>query len=206
MKSRFKLLIATANKGKVSEYRSLLEGLEWDLLSLADVGIEGDIPETGSTYEENARLKAVQCAARSGLLTLADDSGLEVAALDGEPGVRSARYAGDGANDAQRVAHLLSKLEGVPAEKRDARFVCVIAIATAEGDVTLCRGECPGAIVIEPRGDKGFGYDPAFLLPDLGLTMAELPLEVKNQLSHRGRAAVAARQALRVFIDGATTR
>jgi XTP/dITP diphosphohydrolase len=206
MGTRLRLLIASANRGKVSEYRDLLDGLDCELLSLGDAGIDGDIAETGSTYEQNARLKAVECAARSGLLTLADDSGLEVEALGGEPGVRSARYAGDHANDAQRVAHLLEKLKGVPSERRNARFVCVIAIATPEGDVTLCRGECPGSIVMEPRGDRGFGYDPAFLLSDLGLTMAQLTPDVKNRLSHRGRAASAARQVLRRFIDAAKTR
>jgi XTP/dITP diphosphohydrolase len=206
MGTRLKLLIASANQGKVAEYRDLLDGLACDLVSLRDVGIDGDIDETGSTYEKNARLKAAECAARSGLLTLADDSGLEVEALGGEPGVRSARYAGEDATDAQRVAYLLEKLRGVPAENRDARFVCVIAIATPDGEVTLCRGECPGSIVLEPRGERGFGYDPAFLLPDLGLTMAQLPPEIKNRLSHRGRAAGIARQALRRFIDDATTR
>ena len=206
MGTRLRILIASANRGKVSEYRDLLDGLDCELLSLGDAGIEGDIAETGSTYEQNARLKAVECAARSGLLTLADDSGLEVEALGGEPGVRSARYAGDHANDAQRVAHLLEKLKGVPCERRGARFVCVIAIATPEGDVTLCRGECPGSIVTEPLGKRGFGYDPVFLLAELGLTMAQLPPDVKNRLSHRGRAASAARQVLRRFIDAAKSR
>lgn len=202
MGSKLRLLIATANRGKVAEYRALFDGLDCELLSPGDVGIDGDVAETGDTYEENARLKAEACAARSGLLTLADDSGLEVEALDGEPGVRSARYAGDHASDAQRVEYLLQKLEGVPLERRGARFVCVIAIATPQGDVTFCRGECPGRIVVEPRGDKGFGYDPAFQLTDLGLTMAELPPDLKNRLSHRGRAAAMARQVLRRFIDG----
>lgn len=206
MGTRLRLLIASANRGKVSEYRDLLDGLDCELLSLGDAGIDGDIAETGSTYEQNARLKAVEYAARSGLLTLADDSGLEVEALGGEPGVRSARYAGEHADDAKRVAHLLEKLKGVPAGMRGACFVCVIAIATPQGDVTICRGECPGSIALEPRGDRGFGYDPVFLLPDLGLTMAQLPPDVKNRLSHRGRAASAARHVLRRFIDAAKSR
>lgn len=204
--SGLKLLIASANRGKVSEFRSLLDGLDVELLSVQDAGISGDVEETGSTYEENARLKAVTCASQSGLLTLADDSGLEVDALGGEPGVRSARYAGEGATDVDRVAYLLRKLEGVPLESRGARFVCVIAIATPEGDVTFCRGECHGRIVAEPRGERGFGYDPAFLFPELGVTMAELPPEVKNRLSHRGRAAEKAREVLKRFIDDGRSR
>jgi XTP/dITP diphosphohydrolase len=204
--SRLKLLIASANKGKVAEYRALLDGVDCELLSLADAGLDGDIEETGTTYEENARLKAVTCAQRSGLLTLADDSGLEVDALWGEPGIRSARYAGEKATDSERVAHLLSKLEDVPDEQRGARFVCVIAIATPEGEVTYCNGECRGSIVTEPRGAKGFGYDPSFLVPEFGVTMAELPPELKNRISHRGRAAAAAREVLRRFIDGAKAR
>ena len=206
MKTRLQLLIASANKGKVAEYRELLDGLDCDLLSVDDAGISGDVEETGTTYEENARLKAVTCAERSGLITLADDSGLEVDALGGEPGVRSARYAGEHATDAQRVEYLLQKLKDVPPERRGARFVCVIAMAVPGGEVTFCRGECPGAIVMQPRGDKGFGYDPAFLLPELGVTVAELEPEVKNRLSHRGRAAVKARVVLEHFIDGDMSR
>ncbi|MBN2404938.1 MAG: RdgB/HAM1 family non-canonical purine NTP pyrophosphatase [Coriobacteriia bacterium] len=206
MGTELKLLVASANRGKVEEYRALLNGLDCELLCLQDVGLDGDIPETGETYEENARLKAVEYAARSGLLTLADDSGLEVDALGGEPGVRSARYAGDGATDSQRVAYLLSRLQGVPAERRTARFVCVIAISTPEGEVRLCRGECPGNIATEPSGDRGFGYDPVFVLSGLRLTMAQLPPGLKNRLSHRGRAAGEARQVLRGFIDAANSR
>jgi XTP/dITP diphosphohydrolase len=204
--SRLKLLIASANKGKVGEYRALLDGVDCELLSMADAGLDGGVEETGTTYEENARLKAGTCAQRSGLLTLADDSGLEVDALWGEPGIRSARYAGEKATDSERVAHLLAKLKDVPEEQRGARFVCVIAIATPEGEVTFCNGECRGSVVTEPRGAKGFGYDPAFLVPEFGVTMAELPPEVKNRISHRGRAAAAAREVLRRFIDAGTTR
>lgn len=204
--TRLTVLVASANRGKVSEYNSLLDGLDIELLSVQDAGVSGDVEETGTTYEENARLKAVTCAERSGLVTLADDSGLEVDALYGEPGVRSARYAGEGASDSQRVAYLLRKLEGVPHEQRTARFVCVIAIATPAGEVIFCHGECHGYIVMEPRGDRGFGYDPAFLVPDLDATMAELPPEVKNRISHRGRAAAAAREVLQEFIDGVRCR
>jgi len=206
MQTRLKVLVASANAGKVAEYRALLDGLECDLLSLRDVGINGDVAETGSTYEENARLKAVQYAARSGLLTLADDSGLEVDALGGEPGVHSARYAGPEANDAQRAAHLLRLLQQVSPLGRSARFVCVIAIATPAGEIRLCRGETTGHIAMKPGGDGGFGYDPVFVAEGLDQTMAQLPPEVKNRLSHRGRAAAAARPLLRQFIDAAKTR
>ncbi|MFC2009163.1 XTP/dITP diphosphatase [Chloroflexota bacterium] len=201
-----RLLIATANRGKVVEYGELLAGIDCTLLSLADVGISGSIEESGTTYEENARLKAVECAARSGIVTLADDSGLEVDALGGEPGVFSARYAGDNATDSERVAYLLSKLEGVPESERRARFVCVIAIAFPDGDVMYCHGECAGRIVTEPRGERGFGYDPAFFVPELGRTVAELSPDVKNEISHRGRAAAKARDVLGKLIDAGRLR
>ena len=201
-----RLLIATANRGKVAEYEALLEGLDCSLVSLADVGITGSVEETGTTYDENARIKACAGAAGSGLVTLADDSGLEVDALEGAPGIYSARYAGDGASDGDRVAHLLEEMKGVPWSQRTARFVCVIALATPDGDVSLCRGECPGFIVEEPRGSEGFGYDPAFFLPELNRTVSELPAEVKNRVSHRGKAAVEARKVLRNFIDAGRWR
>jgi XTP/dITP diphosphohydrolase len=156
---------------------------------LAEAGIDTVVGETGKTLEENARLKAVALAAESGLAALADDSGLEVDALGGEPGPLSARYAGEGATDRERVSYLLTKLRGVPWESRTARFRCVIAVATPEGRVEFCSGECPGVITLEPAGSQGFGYDPVFYLPEMGKTMAELSLSEKNQLSHRGKAA-----------------
>ncbi|MCK4368168.1 MAG: XTP/dITP diphosphatase [Dehalococcoidales bacterium] len=192
-----KLLLATNNKAKVREYRSLLSRLPFELVSLADQGIATTVSEVGETLEENARLKATVLAAESQLLALADDSGLEVDALGGEPGRLSARYAGEGASDRDRIDYLLAKLKGVPRERRSARFRCVIAIATPEGEVELCSGECPGIITFEPKGEQGFGYDPVFYLPELDKTMAELPLEVKNRVSHRGQAAREACQLLR---------
>jgi XTP/dITP diphosphohydrolase len=168
----------------------------FELVTLAEVGIDTEVEEVGRTFEENAIIKAATLADESGLLSLADDSGLEVDALDGEPGTLSARYAGENASDADRVRYLLSKLEGVPREKRQARFRCVIAIANPQGKVELCSGECDGVIALKPRGDKGFGYDPVFYLPELKKTMAELPPEEKNKLSHRGRAAAKARKVL----------
>lgn len=191
-----KLLLATSNQGKVAEYRSLLKGVPFELVTPAEQGITATVNEAGASFEENARSKATVFAAESGLPALADDSGLEVDALGGEPGRFSARYAGEGASDRDRIDYLLAKLKGVPWPERSARFRCVIAIATPDGRAELCSGECRGLITFEPKGGQGFGYDPIFYLPELNKTMAELPMEVKNQVSHRGRAA---REACRVL-------
>ena len=196
MSRKAKLLLATNNRGKAREYRALLEGLPLHLTTPAGEGITIEVEETGRSFEENAIAKATEYARISGLTTLADDSGLEVEALGGEPGVLSARYAGEGASDGERIDYLLSKLREVPDEERAARFVCVIAVATPEGKVEVCRGECPGVIARGPRGEGGFGYDPVFYLPALKRTMAELSFEEKNRISHRGRAAREARAVL----------
>jgi XTP/dITP diphosphohydrolase len=184
-----RLLLATGNRHKLCELKSLLRGLPYEMVSPADIGINVKIDEVGNSLEENARLKATAMAAESRLISLADDSGLEVEALNGEPGVLSARYAGENASDSDRVKYLLAQLKVVPWEERRARFRCVIAIATPEGQVKICSGECHGYITFEPRGERGFGYDPVFYLPELGRTMAELPPEIKNRVSHRGQAA-----------------
>jgi len=184
-----KLLLATNNQAKVGEYKSLLHSLPYELVTLAEQGITTVVSEVGETLEENARLKATLLADKSRLLALADDSGLAVDALGGEPGLLSARYAGENASDKDRVSYLLSRLKGVPWQKRSACFRCVIAIATPDGEVEFCSGECRGMITLDPRGEQGFGYDPIFYLPELDKTMAELPLEMKNQISHRGQAA-----------------
>lgn len=184
-----KLLLATNNAAKVREYQSLLSGLRFKLVTLPEQGITTGVSEVGGSLEENARLKATLLAAESRLVALADDSGLEVEVLGGAPGPLSARYAGEGASDRERISYLLAKLEGIPWEKRQARFRCVIAIATPQGRIDFCSGECHGFISFEPRGEAGFGYDPIFYLPELDRTMAELPLEVKNRVSHRGKAA-----------------
>ena len=191
------LLLATNNQAKVREYRSLLIDIPLKLVTLAERGITTVVDEVGGSLEENARLKATLLATESQLLALADDSGLEVDALGGEPGRLSARYAGEGASDRDRVSYLLSRLEPVPWPQRSACFRCVIAIATPGGEVELCSGECRGFITLEPKGDQGFGYDPVFYLPELGKTMAELPLETKNRVSHRGQAARKVYQVLR---------
>jgi XTP/dITP diphosphohydrolase len=191
-----KLLIATNNPGKVREYEVLLRGLPLTLTYPAQEGIDIEVEETGSTFAENARLKAAAYARASGLLTLADDSGLEVDALGGEPGTRSARYAGQGASDEDRYRLLLSRLEGVPWERRTARFRCVIAVATPRGEIRLAEGTCEGFIAFEPKGEHGFGYDPVFCMSEQGQTMAELEPEVKNRISHRARAAEGALRIL----------
>ena len=191
-----KLLIATNNQGKIREYRELLQGLPFDLVTLAQVGINTSIAETGKTMCQNAILKATGYAAMSRLLTIADDSGLEVDALDGAPGIMSARYAGHHATDTDRVQYLLSKLKDVPEGKRTARFRCVIAISIPDGKVITRSATCEGSITFAPRGEQGFGYDPVFYFPEYGKTMAELSPEMKNSVSHRGKAAVKARRVL----------
>jgi len=193
---RPKLLIATTSAGKMREYRILLKGVPFSLVLPSSIGIKTVIAEVGKTFEENARLKAQILAGESRLLTLADDSGLEVDALGGEPGVMSARYAGENATDAERVNYLLSRLKDVSWEKRTAHFRCVIAIARPEGKIEICKGERYGFIATEPRGENGFGYDPIFFVPEFSKTMAELPVEIKNRISHRGQAAKKARRLL----------
>jgi XTP/dITP diphosphohydrolase len=188
-----KLLIATTNKGKAREYEAMLQRIPFKLVTLSDENINIDVDENGSTYEANARLKALTYAKESGLLTLADDSGLEVDALGGGPGIRSARYAGKGVSDSDRNAYLLSKIKNVPGKGRGARFVCVIALATPEGKIDIFEGECRGLITNAPRGANGHGYDPVFYVPELEKTMAELTMEEKNRVSHRARAALKAR-------------
>jgi XTP/dITP diphosphohydrolase len=191
-----RLLLATTNKGKAAEYRDLLKGLDFELVTLGQAGISQEAEENCSTFEGNARSKAEFYAALSGLLTLADDSGLEVDALGGEPGVRSSRYAGDNAGDAERVSFLLNKLRDIPQEKRQARFRCVIAISQPDKMTLTTEGTCEGFIAPGPQGDNGFGYDPIFYLPEYNKTIAELTPDVKNRISHRGRAAEKARQLL----------
>jgi XTP/dITP diphosphohydrolase len=198
---RMQLLIATHNRGKLREYTELLAGLPFELLTLDDVGIDQDVEETGATFSENARLKSENYARQSGLLTLADDSGLEVEALRGEPGVHSKRYAGDGKTDAERNQFLLAKLREVPREKRGARFRCAIAIADPGGHSWSSEGMCEGEIAFEPRGELGFGYDPLFIMREGGMRMAELATDEKNRVSHRARAARGARVILRELAE-----
>ena len=186
IRTAVELLIATHNPGKVEELRLLLAPLHARLRTPSELGLHVQVTEDGLRYADNARQKALAYAQAAGLLTLADDSGLEVDALDGAPGVRSARYTPG--HDADRVAVLLAHLRGVPWERRTARFRCVVAIATPAGELVTTEGTCEGVIAFEPAGEGGFGYDPAFYLPSYGCTMAQLPQEEKNRISHRARA------------------
>ncbi|NPV28925.1 MAG: XTP/dITP diphosphatase [Firmicutes bacterium] len=196
-----KIVIASRNPGKISEFRELLADLPVKLLSLADFPGLPEIPETGSTLRENALLKARAVAAATGLVALADDSGLEVDHLGGAPGVRSSRFAGPGGDDEANNRKLLAALEGVSFDRRTARFRCVIAVVTPWGEEFLSEGVCEGRITFFPRGKSGFGYDPLFFVPSLGKTFAELGPQVKNQISHRARALRLARDVLVRLLD-----
>ncbi|MCI0576334.1 MAG: XTP/dITP diphosphatase [Chloroflexi bacterium] len=191
------VLVATRNTGKVAELADLLRDLDVAWLSLDEAGVAFEVEETGETFEENAVLKATTYAGATGLLTLADDSGLEVDALGGRPGVYTARYGGAGLTSIQRYERLLQELAGVPWKRRTARFRCMIALAGPDGLIGTAAGVCEGRIAWEPAGSGGFGYDPVFYLPDQGLTMAQLPAEEKHKISHRGRAVAAVAPLLR---------
>jgi XTP/dITP diphosphohydrolase len=204
-----KLLVATNNPGKVREYAELLADLPGPVSFTlpAQEGLTLEVEETGETFEENARLKALAFAQTSGLLTLADDSGLEVDVLGGAPGVRSARYAGPGASDADRYRKLLRALDGVPKGQRSARFRCVVAVGLPGGILYTAEGLCEGEIGFSPRGNHGFGYDPVFVVAGYrGQTMAELPPDVKNQISHRARALQAIRPVLAQLLAASSGR
>lgn len=191
-----RLLIATENKGKLREIEALLEDLDIVLLTPVDIGLEFRVIEDGQTYAENAARKALAFARASDLPAMGDDSGLEVDALDGQPGLYSNRFTPwPNASDADRRMYLLQKLKGKPLPWT-ARFRATVAIATPDGQVRYATGECPGQIISEERGSNGFGYDPVFLLPEVGQTMAELSIEEKNRLSHRARALQNARPIL----------
>jgi XTP/dITP diphosphohydrolase len=192
-----RLLIATNNPGKLKEYREIFKELALTITSPQEEGISLFVEECGRSYAENAILKARAYARASGLLTLADDSGLEVEALGDAPGIFSARYGGR-TSDEDRYRLLLEKMRDIPREKRQARFVCFAALATPQGEVEIAEGSCQGVITFTPRGKHGFGYDPVFYLPEEGCTMAELEPEVKNKISHRARAAMKIKKTLKI--------
>jgi len=180
------IVLATGNKNKIREIRELLKDAPVDIKSIADYGTLPSVVEDGDTFDENAYKKAFHYARVLGLPCLADDSGLEVEALDGRPGVLSARYAGENANDREKCDKLLQEMAGK--ENRKARFVCVLSLATPGGPALTWEGSCEGVITTERHGESGFGYDPVFFYPPLGKTFAEIPMAEKNQVSHRGRA------------------
>jgi XTP/dITP diphosphohydrolase len=183
-----KLVVASRNPGKVMEIRDVLDGLGWDVLGLRDVGLDCDVREEGKTFEANARRKARAVAKKAETWTLADDSGLEVDALGGEPGVRSARFAGENATDADRMKKLLDRMIAVPDENRTARFRCVICLVDPKGRAHTFSGKCEGRVAHHPRGHAGFGYDPVFMPDGSSKTFGELGLDFKRKLSHRARA------------------
>lgn len=191
------LVFASRNRGKIREIRALLEGLPVSLLSLDDVPGAPEVEEDGDTFLQNALKKARTVARHAGCAALADDSGLTVQALGGAPGVHSARYAGEDADDGKNIHKLLREMEDVPEEGRSAAFRCVLVLCEPDGSWESFEGAWEGRIAREPDGDGGFGYDPVFFLPERGMTVARLSLEEKNRLSHRARAMGKLREALR---------
>ena len=195
------VVAATSNPGKVREFRTLLGDLSWEVLALDSAG-EVRFPEEGGDYEANATATARAVTEQLGVWALADDSGLEVEALEGAPGPYSARYGGEGLDDSGRVKHLLAALEGIPEGRRAARFVCVAALVGPKGECQVARGECPGEILFSPRGAQGFGYDPVFQPRGFAQAMAELAAEEKDRISHRGQAMARIRDFLQELERG----
>ncbi len=191
-----KILLATRNAGKLREVRAALGDLPVEVLSQDEAGIDAEVIEDGQTYAENALKKAETICRASGVPALADDSGVEVDALPGELGVHSARFGGEGLDDGGRNRLLIERLEGVAEDKRGGRYVCVLAFCRPGEEPVFFEGELPGRVLDAPRGEGGFGYDPLFYLPDQNCTAAELDLETKNRISHRGRALAAFRRWL----------
>ncbi|MGH1460836.1 MAG: XTP/dITP diphosphatase [Neptuniibacter sp.] len=196
-----KIVLASGNKGKLKEFSQVLGNLDVEVLPQSDFKVS-DAEETGLSFVENAILKARHAAKATGLPALADDSGLEVDALDGAPGIYSARFSGEQATDAKNNARLLEKMQGISAEKRTARFRCVLAFMRHANDPTplICQGSWEGIILEHASGENGFGYDPLFLIPELNKTSAQLPPEQKNQLSHRGQAVNLLKQAIKPYL------
>ncbi|MGE4283548.1 MAG: XTP/dITP diphosphatase [Clostridia bacterium] len=183
-----KIVVATRNQGKVKEIQDILRTMQIEVLPQDALNINTDVEETGSTFEENALIKAQEIAKMTNEITIADDSGLEVDYLNGAPGIYTARYAGEGATDMDKMDKLLKALEGVAFKKRTARFVCAAAAMFPDGRKIVVRGECEGSIAFEPAGEKGFGYDPLFYLHEYQVTMAQIDETLKNKISHRARA------------------
>lgn len=196
-----RMILATKNKGKIKELQALVQDMSIELLSLEDVPNLPDVTEDGCSFQENAIKKACAIAKYTGIIAIADDSGLEVDALNGAPGIHSARYAGEKATDQENIQKLLRALNGLPLNKRTARFRCSIAVCTPQGHHITAEGTCEGAIALEPRGSHGFGYDPVFLLPDRNCTMAEVKPNIKNLISHRAMALARLKDILPAFLS-----
>ena len=192
-----KIIFATGNADKMKEIREILSDLDAEVLSMKEAGVQADIVEDGKTFEENAVIKATAICRLTGKVVLADDSGLEIDYLNKEPGIYSARYMGENTDYHVKNGNLIERLSGVPDEKRTARFVCAIAAAFPDGSVKTVRGTIEGRIGYEEKGENGFGYDPIFFLPEYGCTSAELSMEEKNKISHRGKALQAIKEELR---------
>ena len=196
-----KIVFATGNQGKLREVKKILADLNVDIVSMKEEGIQIDVDENGTTFAENAQIKATAIGAHTDAIVLADDSGLVIDALNGEPGIYSARYLGEDTSYRIKNQNLIDRLEGVPDEKRIARFVCAIAAALPDGTVLHTEGTIEGIIGYEERGENGFGYDPIFYVPKLGKTTAELTDDEKNAISHRGSALEKMKVLLREYIN-----
>lgn len=183
-----KFVVASKNIGKLNEIKEILKDFPFEVVSMGEIGISDEVEETGSTFEENAFIKAMKISGLTGEIVMADDSGLEVEYLNGAPGIFSSRFAGEGATDSEKVKKLLNSLDGVPHEKRKARFVCAIAVVFPNGKEFTVKGECKGYINEKPIGDNGFGYDPIFYVPEYNITTAQMKPEEKHKISHRGNA------------------
>ncbi len=195
-----KIIFATSNEGKMREIRELLKDLDIELLSLKDAGLNPDIDENGTTFEENAIIKAKLIMELTGEIVLADDSGIEVDYLDKAPGVYSARFLGEDTSYDIKNKYIIDKLAAASGEERSARFVCVIACAMPDGEIKTCRATIEGTIANDIVGDKGFGYDPIFYVPEYKCTTAEMSMELKNEISHRGKALKEMKEILRKHI------
>ncbi len=196
-----KIALATLNKHKIAEIREILGCCGIELLSLYDCGLQPNIIEDGASFKENAYIKAAEVAKLTGEIALADDSGLLVDALDGSPGIYSARYAGDKATDEENNRYLLKRMQDVPKKRRTARFCCVIAIVTPDNKAYYAEGFCEGLIAREPAGNTGFGYDPLFIIPKYNKSLAQLGADIKNSISHRYHALMEAKKIISSLLD-----
>lgn len=194
-----KIVVATRNKGKIKEIDEIMQGMGIEFVTQDDIGIDVDVEENGTSFEENSFIKAEAISNLCDYPVIADDSGLEVDYLNGEPGIYSARYAGENASDDEKINKLLTNMKNCPTEKRTARFVCAATLVFKDGKKISVRGECEGVILTEPKGRGGFGYDPVFYVPEYNATFGEIPLSEKNKISHRAIAFKKIRQEIKKY-------